>query len=301
MRIRSIKPEFWRSEDVNGMQLEDRLLFIGLWSYVDDNGVGKDQESAIVADLFAHDLSVSPHDTLMRVSGGLKRLCELGVIKRYSVENRAYLEIANWSKHQKINRPSPPRYPRSDADQAVLTESSLSDQDTYSAGAGEQGNRGTEEQSSSSDVASDDHDGGDDAPEFSEDVHQLCDYLAENIKRNGNKVGKVGKRWHQAMDRLLRVDGYTPSQVQQVIDWSQQDEFWQGNILSASKLREKFDQLKTRMLNERNKPTSTGPKQYQNAAEKKVEVARHWLSQPTSQAPADPWAIAPNTRKEIEE
>lgn len=45
----------------------------------------------------------------------------------------------------------------------------------------------------------------------------------------------------------------------------------------------------------------TGPKQYQNAAEKKVEVARHWLSQPTSQAPADPWAIAPNPRKEIEE
>lgn len=146
MRIRSIKPEFWRSDDVNSMQLEDRLLFIGLWSYVDDNGVGKDQEFSIVADLFAHDLSVSPHDTLMRVSGGLKRLHELGVIHRYKASGKAYLEIANWSKHQKINRPSPPRYPTSDADHAVLSESSVSPPNTDSAGTGEQGSRGTEDQ-----------------------------------------------------------------------------------------------------------------------------------------------------------
>ena len=47
MRIRSIKPEFWRSDDVNSMCIEDRLLFIGLWSYVDDNGVGIDRHSDI--------------------------------------------------------------------------------------------------------------------------------------------------------------------------------------------------------------------------------------------------------------
>ena len=33
MRIRSIKPEFWRSDDITALSLEDRLLFIGLWSY----------------------------------------------------------------------------------------------------------------------------------------------------------------------------------------------------------------------------------------------------------------------------
>ena len=30
MRIRSIKPEFWRSEDIADLTVEDRLLFIGL-------------------------------------------------------------------------------------------------------------------------------------------------------------------------------------------------------------------------------------------------------------------------------
>ena len=33
MRIRSIKREFWRSQDISRLEIEDRLLFIGLWSF----------------------------------------------------------------------------------------------------------------------------------------------------------------------------------------------------------------------------------------------------------------------------
>lgn len=150
MRIRSIKPEFWRSDDVNDMRIEDRLLFVGLWSYVDDNGVGIDRHSDICADLFAHDLSVSPHDTLMRVHDGLKRLSDMGVIVRYSVGRKNFMEITNWEKHQRINRPSPGRYPRSSDQEAEiqdpLAESSLSNHESSLPGAGEQGNRGTGEQ-----------------------------------------------------------------------------------------------------------------------------------------------------------
>ena len=63
MRIRSIKPEFWRSDDIDCLDWPTRLLFIGLWSYVDDNGVGRDRESDIAADLFSGDLSRDPRDT----------------------------------------------------------------------------------------------------------------------------------------------------------------------------------------------------------------------------------------------
>ncbi|WP_417372990.1 hypothetical protein [Glutamicibacter protophormiae] len=124
---------------------------------------------------------------------------------------------------------------------------------------GEKGKRVIGEQgTSSSDADASDPEASKPEPEFSEATRWLCNHLAEKIQTNGNKVGSVGTRWHQAMDRLQRIDGYTPDQIRQVIDWCQQDEFWQGNILSAPKLREKFDQLKTRMLNERNKPASTG-------------------------------------------
>ena len=98
-------------------------------------------------------------------------------------------------------------------------------------------------------------------PEFSADVIRLCDLLAELIRLNGNKVGRVGKTWWLACDRLMRLDGYTPQQVEWVMRWSQQNEFWQSNILSMPKLREKFDQLKTRAMNERNERKLTRTEQ----------------------------------------
>ena len=36
--------------------------------------------------------------------------------------------------------------------------------------------------------------------------------------------------------------------IQQVLAWSQDSEFWQGNILSMPKFREKFDTLKHQMF-----------------------------------------------------
>ena len=143
--------------------------------------------------------------------------------------------------------------------------------------------------SSDADASDPDEDDGAGAnEEFPEHVYALCDYLAEQIKRNGNKVGKIGTRWHQAMDRLVRIDGYTPDQVRQVIDWSQQNEFWQGNILSASKLREKFDQLKHRMFTERNSPPTTG-----NRATDRMMAGYNAMA--SYQGPTeDPWA-----RKEL--
>ena len=261
MRIRSIKPEFWRSDDIAALALEDRLLFIGLWSYVDDSGIGIDKVAHICADLFAADLSESPTEVLARVQGGLSRLRERGLIVRYVVDGKSYLYIANWSKHQRIDKPSKRRYPLPDegnpAPETNPREDYGSPRETPAPGTGEQGNRGTGEQGtcdpadagSLSDAAS-----GTDATEATNpDAEALSHYLADRIRTNGNKVRTVGKRWHDAMDRLIRIDGYTPEQIRQVIDWSQGNEFWAPNILSAPKLREKFDTLKGQMLNERNR------------------------------------------------
>lgn len=159
MRIRSIKPEFWRSDDISALEVWDRLLFIGLWSYVDDNGVGRDQEALIAADLFAHDLSVDPTETLRRVSQGLNRLYSASLIARYTAphngQRRDFLEVTNWKRHQRIQNPGQPRYPRSDADEATPTETlhspSVDATETLRPGAGDQGagEQGIREQGSS--------------------------------------------------------------------------------------------------------------------------------------------------------
>lgn len=146
MRIRSIKPEFWRSSDISALEIEDRLLFVALWSYVDDNGVGLDKLSSITADLFADDLEKDPQETFARVSRGLLNLSEAGRIFRYEVSGKEYLEVANWGRHQRIDKPNKPRFPSHATNEAVIRESVARVAEKVAPGTGEQGNRGTEEQ-----------------------------------------------------------------------------------------------------------------------------------------------------------
>jgi hypothetical protein len=148
VRIRSIKPEFWRSSDISKLPIEDRLLFIGLWSYVDDNSVGVDKLAAIAADLFADDLENDARETFARVSRGLLNLSESGRIVRYTVDGTPYLRITNWAKHQRIDKPAKARYPLDDAENATIRESVARGTESFAPGTGEQGNRGTGEQGS---------------------------------------------------------------------------------------------------------------------------------------------------------
>lgn len=103
MRIRTIKPEFWTSEDIAALDWDARLIFIGLWSYVDDNGVGRDVEKLILADLFP--LEDDARETLARLSRGLQALVAGGQITRYEVDGKRYLYVNAWG-HQKIDHPS---------------------------------------------------------------------------------------------------------------------------------------------------------------------------------------------------
>ena len=124
MRIRTIKPEFWRSEDIAALSIEDRLLFIGLWSYVEDNGVGRDEPQLIQCDLYPLDTFT---EASLRTHGGLMRLSQQGLITRFEgPDGRRYLQINSWDKHQKINRPSKPRFPQYNAENCTLTEASVS-------------------------------------------------------------------------------------------------------------------------------------------------------------------------------
>jgi hypothetical protein len=146
MRIRSIKPDFYTSEDIAALDWDARLVFIGLWSYVDDNGVGRDNERLIVADLFP--LEEDPREALAKVSRALELLETRGQITRYEVDGNRYVFVNAWDKHQKVDRPNKVRYPRPTSENVPPARSSRDPRDSSSPGAVEQGNRGTEERSS---------------------------------------------------------------------------------------------------------------------------------------------------------
>jgi hypothetical protein len=122
MRIRSIKPGFWRSDDIDKLDWNSRLVFIGLWSYVDDNGVGRDRLSDIVADLFAGDLYGDPTETLRRVSTAVDVLHRCDLVRRYVAEGKPYLYITTWDSHQLVKNPNKPRFPLPTSDYSVPTE-----------------------------------------------------------------------------------------------------------------------------------------------------------------------------------
>lgn len=109
MRIRNIKPEFYRSEDIKKLSREDRMLFIGVWSYVDDNGVGVDDYRQIAADLFP--LEDDPLEVREFVREGLQRLARGSLLSRYMIDNKAYVFVNGWAKHQKVHNPNKPRFP----------------------------------------------------------------------------------------------------------------------------------------------------------------------------------------------
>ena len=102
MRERVIRPEIWQSEKLSRLPVRHRLLFIGLWSYVDDDGVGRDKLSRITADLFADDLERDPAGTYQMVKDGLEALAEAGLIVRGVGEGgQDQLGILDWYELQK--------------------------------------------------------------------------------------------------------------------------------------------------------------------------------------------------------
>ncbi len=153
MRIRSTKPEFWRSERVASVDWEDRFVLKGLESYVDDNGVGKDDLALIVGDLFQRDLVREPSRTIARVSEAISRLNSAGLVWRYEVDGTALLYVSFWESIQRVDKPQAGRFPRPDGtmnykDSAIreCVANPRESSRTFAPGTGEQGNRGTGEQ-----------------------------------------------------------------------------------------------------------------------------------------------------------
>jgi hypothetical protein len=89
----------------------------------------------------------------------------------------------------------------------------------------------------------------------------LSNKLKSLILRNNSKA-KVPddlNRWAVEIDRIMNLDERTETEIDEIITFSQEDKFWCANILSASKLREKYDQLYLKMKNGGHNNTDNQP------------------------------------------
>ncbi|MGA0595631.1 hypothetical protein [Enterovirga sp. CN4-39] len=108
-RIRSIKPEFPQSETIGKLSRDARLLFIMLWTIVDDEGRARAASRMLASLLFPYD-----DDAPASIEGWLAELERESCIRRYEVDGSRYLDIPNWLKHQKIDKASKSKLPQFD-------------------------------------------------------------------------------------------------------------------------------------------------------------------------------------------
>lgn len=87
------------------------------------------------------------------------------------------------------------------------------------------------------------------------DVIRICEYLADAVEENGSKRPTITKAWHDEARRMLDLDKRTEDEVIRAIDWCQRGEsdrsrFWRPNVMSMTKLRAKFDQMRLQAAQE---------------------------------------------------
>jgi hypothetical protein len=99
-RIRTVKPEFWTSEQISECSTIARLLFIGMWNFCDDAGNHPASLKQLKMQLFpSDDISISEIDEMV------KDLLKNDLIAQYTVNNKDYWHVLGWH-HQKIDKPT---------------------------------------------------------------------------------------------------------------------------------------------------------------------------------------------------
>ena len=110
-RIRSIKPEFWTDEKIVGLSAFARLLFVGMWNFVDDDGRAEFSPMRLK-------MQILPADD---VDAGklLDELLNQHLVTVYEVEGRRYLQVVNFAKHQKVDKRAPSKFPPPSQNSAI--------------------------------------------------------------------------------------------------------------------------------------------------------------------------------------
>ncbi len=76
----------------------------------------------------------------------------------------------------------------------------------------------------------------------------LASLLFEKIKsRNHAHKPPDLKVWAKDIDLMISRDARDPTEIEEVICWCQNNDFWKNNILSPGKLRKQYDQLVLKM------------------------------------------------------
>ena len=99
-RIRYIKPDFFKDEDIAELPYETRLFYIGLWGLADKQGRLKDRPKWLKAEIFPYDNNINTEAMLEHLAK-IKNNSNRPFILRYEIDNEKYIQILSWHIHQR--------------------------------------------------------------------------------------------------------------------------------------------------------------------------------------------------------
>jgi hypothetical protein len=139
-RIRTIKPEFCSSKDVGALSREARLFFLQLLTEADDQGRMLWIPRRLCGVLYPFDTDIGQEQLELWALACQRR----EMVTLYQVDGVQYLQVTNWDKHQRINRPTASKLPAPLANQRVLalTDESLRTHGALSEASREEGEQG---------------------------------------------------------------------------------------------------------------------------------------------------------------
>src|SRR6187455_2984256 len=107
-RKRMLDPNIWEDENFGALTISARLLFIGMISHADDEGIGIGSAKVLKRAVFGFDEHMS--DEI--VEALMQEIVEkMPNVLYYEVEGRQYFFFKNWKRYQRLHSPTPTKYP----------------------------------------------------------------------------------------------------------------------------------------------------------------------------------------------
>ena len=243
MPNRIIKESICTSPTLDQLTPEEEVCFYRLIVKCDDFGRFDGRAEVVAGVCFPLKLGRSAVK-VADVEKWLRRLSLVNLIVLYVVKDVRYLQMTTWPEHQST-RANKSKYPLS-TDESICVQVNANESECSQMSPYSYSYSGTYSRTLSSSKTFDE----------TTDPYRLSLLLKELMLRNNPKA-KIPtnlQKWATEIDRAIRLDNRTPGELEQALRWSQDDEFWMTNILSAKTLREQFDKLWMRMARERAKP-----------------------------------------------
>jgi hypothetical protein len=283
-RIRNLKPDFWLDRKLaRKLTRDERMLYMGMWGQSDEWGRLYGDPNVLKGQVFPYDDDL----TVDVIAKMLDRLIAAKVVQRYIVDDDPYLFLPKLGKHQRLEPgktpsklPEPPLVTALETanSECSVDQSAPKDAEEYAAHA-EQSEIFSDESaavldesalllssyssislsslSSSSEMPPAEQSPREDSTGHRPDVDALCTRLRDRVVANGNRAPTITRKWRTEARLLLDKDGVELSKALALIDWCQADSFWNANIMSMPKFREKYDQLRSKALAEHRQKGAT--------------------------------------------